>query len=109
MGICLLPGDGPATYPWIASWSDNVRVEQRDRCDKVTTKTDITGSRTLVGLFPEENSNEKNFNQGLNIQVNGVSVENYNLKSIDNEQDDLVVEDLSKILRTLENKGYIII
>ena len=47
-------------------------------------------------------------NQGLNIQVNGVSVENYNLKSINNEQGDLVVEDLSKILKTLENKGYII-
>ena len=76
---------------------------------KVSTKPDITGSRTLLGQFPEENSDEKNFNQGLNIQVNGVSVENYNLKSIDNEQDDLVVEDLSKILKTLENKGYIII
>ena len=75
---------------------------------KVSTKPDITGSCTLLGQFPEENSDEKNFNQGLNIQVNGVSVENYNLKSIDNEQDDLVVEDLSKILKTLENKGYII-
>ena len=75
---------------------------------KVSTKPDITGSRTLLGQFPEENSDEKNFNQGLNIQVNGVSVENYNLKSIDNEQDDLVVEDLSKILKTLDNKGFII-
>ena len=65
-------------------------------------------SRTLIGQFPEENSNEKNSNQGLSIQVNGVSVENYNTKLIDNEQGDLVVEDLSKILKTLENKGYII-
>ena len=65
-------------------------------------------SRTLIGQFPEENSNEKNSNQGLNIQVNGISMENYNLRSIDNEQGDLVVEDLSKILKTLENKGYII-
>ena len=51
---------------------------------------------------------EKNSNQGLNIQVNGISVENYNLRSIDNEQGDHVVEDLSKILKTLDNKGYII-
>ena len=65
-------------------------------------------SRTLIGQFPEEYSNEKNTNQGLNIQVNGISVENYNLRSIDNEQADLFAEDLSKILKTLENKGYII-
>ncbi len=62
----------------------------------------------LFGQFPEENSDEEDFNQGLDVQVNGVSVENYDLKSIDNEQGDLVVEDLSKILKTIENKGYII-
>ena len=33
IGICLLTGGGPATYPWIASWSGNVKVEQRDRCE----------------------------------------------------------------------------
>ena len=60
-------------------------------------------SRTLIGQFPEKNSN-----QGLNIQVNGVSVENFNLRLIDNAQGDLVVEDLSKILKTLDNKGFII-
>ena len=60
-------------------------------------------SRTLIGQFPKENSN-----QGLNIQVNGVSLENHNLRSIDNEQGDHVIEDLSKILKTLENKGFII-
>ena len=65
-------------------------------------------SRTLIGQFPKENLNEKNSNQGLNIQVNGVSVENYNLRSVDNEHGDLVIEDLSKILKTLDNKGYII-
>ena len=65
-------------------------------------------SRILNGQFPKENLNEKNSNQGLNIQVNGVSVENYNLRLIDNEHGDLVIEDLSKILKTLDNKGYII-
>ena len=65
-------------------------------------------SRNLIGQFPKENLNEKNSNQGLNIQINGVSVENYNLRSIDNEHGDLVIEDLSKILKTLNNKGYII-
>ena len=65
-------------------------------------------SRNLIGQFPKENLNEKNSNQGLNIQINGVSVENYNLRSIDNEHGDLVIEDLSKILKTLDNKGYII-
>ena len=60
-------------------------------------------SRTLIGQFPKENSN-----QGSNIQVNGVPLENHNLRSIDNEQGDLVIEDLSKILKTLDNKGYII-
>ena len=65
-------------------------------------------SRTLIGQFLKENLNEKNSNQGLNIQVNGVSVENYNLRLIDNEHGDLVIEDLSKILKTLDNKGYII-
>ena len=33
IGICLLTGGGPATYPWNASWSGNVKVEQRDRCE----------------------------------------------------------------------------
>ena len=66
------------------------------------------GFRTVIGQFPEENSNEKTSNQGLNIQVNGVSVENHNLRLMDNEQGDLVIEDLSKILKTLDNKGYII-
>ena len=66
------------------------------------------GFRTVIGQFPEENSNEKTSNQGLNIQVNGISVENHNLRLIDNQQGDLVIEDLSKILKTLDNKGYII-
>ena len=87
--------------------------------------------RTLIGQFPEKNSNQgssnsnqglrnsnqglrnsyqgsSNSNQGLSIRVNGVSAENYNVKLIDNGQGDIVVEDLSKILKTLENKGYII-
>ena len=94
--------------------------------------------RTLIGQFPEKNSNQglsnsnqglSNFNQGLSnsnqglsnsnqgssnsyqglsIRVNGVSAENYNVNLIDNGQGDIVVEDLSKILKTLENKGYII-
>ena len=56
------------------------------------------------------NSNQGSSNsyQGLSIRVNGVSAENYNVNLIDNGQGDIVVEDLSKILKTLENKGYII-
>ena len=65
-------------------------------------------SRTLIGQFPEENSNEKSSNQGLSIQVNGVSAENYNLRLSNNGQGDIVVENLSKILKALEYKGYII-
>ena len=87
--------------------------------------------RTLIGQFPEKNSNQglsnsnqglsnsnqglsnsnqgsSNSYQGLSIRVNGVSAENYNVNLIDNGQGDIVVEDLSKILKTLENKGYII-
>ena len=77
--------------------------------------------RTLIGQFPEKNSNQGsssyqglssnqglNSNQGLSIQVNGVSAENYNLRLTNNEQGDIVVENLSKILTVLENKGYII-
>ena len=73
-----------------------------------TWATPLDRSRTIIGQFLKENLNEKNSNQGLNIQVNGVSVENHDLRLIDNEQGDLVIEDLSKILKTLDNKGYII-
>ena len=46
IGICLLTGGGPATYPWNASWSGNVKIEQRDRCEGMVAKDSLIDTLT---------------------------------------------------------------